>query len=220
MIKKEINGFSFVFTEKSDWNILDKKIQSGVCDKFWFDKIIFPKQEHTNKILDLNVVNENLHSLLDSEWFDWVFWKKENLKWNAVWIYSADCFPVFVFWKNEFTALHCWWRPSVNWIINNTFSFFTERNLEAFIWPWICSRCYEVSFDYYKDRLNDWIFKIFFSKSKWKFFFDLKWFIICELKKNWVKKIHDINLCTKHGNSFFSYRNWDKLDRFWTFITS
>jgi len=231
MIKNKINDFNICLTEKKDWNILDKNIQAKISKQLWLDWIILPNQQHTNVVV--NGLKASLNSLeqfttdlqwpcyakLVEAWFDWIFWNKTDIWKNWFWVYTADCFPVFISWKNEFAVLHCWWKPSVYWIITNAIKLFSEENLKAFIWPWICVDCYEVWESYKKERITDWVWEKYFEEgNNWKIFFNLKNFIKWELKKVWIKKITDCNLCTRHNEWFFSYRNWDKKERIWSLI--
>ena len=82
------------------------------------------------------------------------------------------------------------------------------ESLEIIIGPCISQNSYEVKGDFLKKFLKkDKKNKIFFKSKNKKYFFNLKQYIILEMKKLGIKKIKLINKDTFSGvNTYFSAR--------------
>ena len=88
-----------------------------------------------------------------------------------------------------------------------------RKNLIAAIGPCISQRNYEVREDFFnkfliKDKKN----KFFFIKKRGQYFFDLRGYLLSQLKLNKISKIDIIKIDTfKSKNNFFSARRSLKL---------
>ena len=124
-------------------------------------------------------------------------------------IFTADCFPVFLYSKNVpfIVLLHAGWKGILKDIlpitiksIKNNYNNINEIN--AVIGPGICKDCYQVGIE----MLNKFSNKHLNTKDS-KLYLDLKSVLIHQMKNNSISKITDSGFCTVHNNeSFFSYR--------------
>ena len=128
---------------------------------------------------------------------------------------TADCAPIVLFDPNKeiISVIHAGWRGALSGIVRNVTNFFIKEgskveSLEIIIGPCISQNNYEVKDDFLKKFLKkDKKNKIFFKSKNKKYFFNLKQYIILEMKKLGIKKIKLINKDTFSGvNTYFSAR--------------
>ncbi len=130
-------------------------------------------------------------------------------------IFTADCFPVFLYSKNvPFIALlHAGWRGISKNILSETIRSIKKnyndiKEINAIIGPGICKDCYQVGIDI----LNKFDKKYLNMRDN-KLYLDLKSVLIHQMEDNSISKITDSGFCTVHNNdSFFSYRKENRTE--------
>ncbi len=186
---------------KKNLNIVLKKF--GSEEK----KIFLPKQFHSNKFYYLNH-----NSKLNRVKCDAVITDKKKI---PIGVLTADCAPLILYDPiNEIiSVVHAGWRGAFKGIIKKVISFFVKKgtktkDLIVVIGPCISQQNYEVRENLLrkflkKDKKN----RVFFKFTRDKILFDLRNYIINEVKKFGVRNIEIINKDTFSGiNSYFSAR--------------
>ncbi len=163
---------------KKNLSIVLKKLKSNT------KKIHLPKQIHSNKFYFIK--NKSIKSRFKC---DALITKQIN---TPIGVLTADCAPIVLFDPNKeiISVIHAGWRGAL------------------IIGPCISQNSYEVKDDFLKKFLKkDKKNKIFFKSKNKKYFFNLKQYIILEMKKLGIKKIKLINKDTFSGvNTYFSAR--------------
>ena len=186
---------------KKNLNIVLKKLKSNT------KKIHLPKQIHSNKFYFIK--NKSIKSRFKC---DALITKQIN---TPIGVLTADCAPIVLFDPNKeiISVIHAGWRGALSGIVRNVTNFFIKEgskveSLEIIIGPCISQNSYEVKDDFLKKFLKkDKKNKIFFKSKNKKYFFNLKQYIILEMKKLGIKKIQLINKDTFSGvNTYFSAR--------------
>ena len=130
-------------------------------------------------------------------------------------VLTADCVPILIYDKNRemIAAIHAGWKGAYKGIINKVIKFMLKNgsfanNITAVIGPCILLKSYEVKQDFVKKFIKkDIKNKIFFKTAKDKNYFNLREYIVCQLKNLDINKIEVINKDTYNiKNNFFSAR--------------
>ena len=110
-------------------------------------------------------------------------------------------------------AIHAGWKGAFKDIIKKVIKFMIKKgcspkDMTAVIGPCIAVKSYEVKQDFVKKFIKkDRKTKIFFKKTRYKYYFNLNKYIYTQLKSLDVKKIDIINKDTFNiKNNFFSAR--------------
>ncbi|MDB9844551.1 peptidoglycan editing factor PgeF [bacterium] len=183
--------------------IVQKKIKTKL------KKIILLKQIHSNKFhfIDKNLKLKNYNFEGDA--------LITNKKEFPIAILTADCAPILIYDEKEkmIAAIHAGWKGAFKGIIKKTLNFMikkgcTAKNITAVIGPCISVKNYEVKKDFIKKLIKkDEENKKFLKKIQNKDFFNLKKYVLSQLKALNIKKIDIINKDTFNPkNSFFSAR--------------
>ena len=108
-----------------------------------------------------------------------------NCKNLVLYVTVADCVPIYLYDKENIviSVIHAGWRGTCSNIVKNTIANMKEHfntnpeDIIACIGPSICSDCYEVSDDLYKEFSNnykeDYLKEIFIKKDNNKYNLDL-----------------------------------------------
>ncbi len=120
---------------------------------------------------------------------------------------------IFDYEKKMIAVIHAGWKGAYKGIIKKVINFFKTKgskknNIIAAIGPCISVKSYEIKKNFLKKflKLNKKN-KIFFKFTKKRISFDLKKYIIHQLKKEGIKKIDLIKKDTyKLKNTYFSAR--------------
>lgn len=184
----------------SSYNVKEEDLKEFLS----IDKIIFPKQIHSNKIIWI----EKCKDLK----CDGILTKEKNC---FVGVKTADCVPLIIWNKIFAGALHCGWRGLSEGILESLLKLLKEENIylkdcKYYLGPSIGKCCYVVS----EDVGN--LFEKFYVNGK----LDLKGFILNFLFENEVLKENvKINkLCTFCNKSLPSYRREKSKGRILTGI--
>ncbi len=200
MRKFEFESIIIYVTEKKDGNQRNKENRLKITP---FNNIHIPNQKHTNIVLKYN---DNILDPCDGLYTD--------QKLTPLGVLTADCIPLVLFNSNELSVIHAGWRGLLRGIVENGYSLFKNKDIKAFIGPFIKACCYEFKLDDIK-RLN--IPKRFITISNGKTYLDLNSILLEKLKNLKVDVVYNINECTKCNKDYFSYRNGDTDDRILTF---
>jgi len=199
------NNLTVVYTEKSDGNMRLKENRKKVLEKFGFDDVYLPKQEHTNIVAPF----VNMSAPADGLYTD--------LKRVPIGVLTADCMAIVLTDFNGLVVLHAGWKGLVNGIIQNGLKYFKDGAKFAFISPSIRSCCYEVGKEFYDILKEKGIDTDYLTKRDGRVYFDLQRLANDILRENGVERIIDMNLCSKCGENIFSYRNGNFDERILTF---
>lgn len=167
-------------------------------------------QIHSNIVYDLI----NPHDITDQPKADAIVTTQKNI---ALGILTADCAPVLFAdaENNVIAAAHAGWQGALSGIIENTVNIMCNKGanrsrIYATIGPAIAQENYEVGPEFFdKFIYNDKAYYVFFmpSPKEGHFLFDLKAFVLHQLKKAGVKSAlalpHDTY---SNAEEFFSYR--------------
>ncbi len=203
-IFKEVN-LTVVYTEQSDGNMKLAENRKKILEKIGFDEVYLPKQKHTNIVVPF----ANMDGPADGLYTD--------LKRVPIGVLTADCIAIVLTDFNSLVVLHAGWRGLVNGILQNGLKYFKDGAKFAFISPSIRSCCYEVGKEFYDILQEKGIETGYLIERDRSVYFDLQRLAKDILRVNDVKKIVDINLCSKCGENIFSYRNGNFDERILTF---
>ncbi len=130
-------------------------------------------------------------------------------------VYTADCIPVLLYDKQHciVAAVHAGWRGTLGGVISETLKNMKlnhnsdPANIVSVIGPGIGKCCFEVD----KDIASKFIEKFqetdnFIYPYNSKFILDLQHINKEILKKEGVKNIEVIDICTKCDTNYYSYR--------------
>ena len=130
-------------------------------------------------------------------------------------VYTADCIPVLLYDKQHciVAAVHAGWRGTLGGVISETLKNMKlnhnsdPANIVSVIGPGIAKCCFEVD----KDIASKFIEKFqetdnFIYPYNSKFILDLQHINKEMLKKEGVKNIEVIDICTKCDTNYYSYR--------------
>ena len=130
-------------------------------------------------------------------------------------VYTADCIPVLLYDKQHciVAAVHAGWRGTLGGVISETLKNMKlnhnsdPANIVSVIGPGIGKCCFEVD----KDIASKFIEKFqetdnFIYPYNSKFILDLQHINKEMLKKEGVKNIEVIDICTKCDTNYYSYR--------------
>ena len=186
-----------------------KKIKSGL------NKIVLLNQIHSNKFY---YIDKTLK--LNNKKFsgDALITNKSN---TPIAVLTADCAPILIFDKKNKTvaAIHAGWKGAYKEIVKKVIKFMIKKgsstkNITAVIGPCISLKNYEIKQDFIKRFIKkDPKTKVFFTKVRGKNYFNLKGYIVYQLKNLNIKKIEVINKDTfEIKNNFFSARRSKDCD--------
>tara|TARA_B100000242_G_scaffold286400_1_gene251951 strand:+ start:536 stop:1297 length:762 start_codon:yes stop_codon:yes gene_type:complete len=176
--------------------------------------IFLVKQDHTNEFvfIDKNKILKKRKIRADAI--------ITNQKKFPIAVLTADCAPLLIYEnkKNMIAAIHAGWKGAFKEILKKVINFMLSKgckrkNLIAAIGPCISQSNYEVREDFFnkfliKDKKN----KSFFIKKRGQYFFDLRGYLLSQLKLNKISKIDIIKIDTFNSkNNFFSARRSLKL---------
>ena len=169
-----------------------------------------------NNFLYLNQVHwEDICIVKKWETFDLSYWYDSlitNDETHIAICLVADCVPVLVYDNSlsVFWSIHSWWKGAALNIVRKTIQAMQETfwsylwNIQVIIGPCISQENYEVN---YETACNFW--EEFCKKnSTWWYQLDLRWVILHQCKKQWVKLeniVHHDN-CTYDDKDYFSAR--------------
>lgn len=105
-----------------------------------------------------------------------------NLKGVAIGVKTADCLPILMFdkIKNVAACVHSGWKGTIKRILLKTVRLMKERygcnypDIEVFIGPAICGKCYSVREDVFNLFKSEFGNKLKYEKRNESFFLDLK----------------------------------------------
>mgnify|MGYP001173676606 CR=1 FL=1 len=177
-------------------------------------KIVLLNQTHSNKFYYINKKSKldyrfNGDALIT------------NITDMPIGVLTADCAPILMFdQKNKIiAAIHAGWKGAYKGIVIKVIKFMKKKgsstkNITAVIGPCISLKSYEVKQDFIKRFINkDIKSKIFFKKIRNKIYFNLKEYIVYQLKSLDIKKIEVIKKDTFNiKNNFFSSRRSKNLN--------
>ncbi|MGQ3887647.1 peptidoglycan editing factor PgeF [Legionella sp. CNM-1927-20] len=139
-------------------------------------------------------------------------------------ILTADCLPILLCNRQgtEIAAIHAGWRGLVNGIIEQTINQMMSKpqDLQAWIGPSICAKCYEVGDDVYKKYHEKYPFSNhFFTPHQQKWLASMPGIAEQILKKMTISEVYQSHLCTfENKNQFYSYRREGQTGRIVTLI--
>jgi len=195
---------------KDDNKIVKKNIEKiAILLEIPPKNIIFVKQIHSNKIIDLDKRMQNRKISADG-----MITSQDSL---ALAILTADCVPILLVDKasNYYGAIHSGWKGANLRIIKNIITKFKNKksklkNLLVAIGPCIGADSYEVKNNFInKIRNKNKDYKRYFVFIRKKIYFNLRFFVEQKLLEHGVlkKNIEHINKDTyKDKKNFFSYR--------------
>ena len=137
-------------------------------------------------------------------------------------IIAADCVPVYLIEKKAgiIGLLHCGWRSASGFIIRNAVECMRKLGaspdrIQIIIGPHICPDCYEVGEDvkntYAEFFSHNELDKLFTLHDKKLHLNLLQTIRIKSVSEGIpVQNITDVNECTFHNTSFYSYRRGDR----------
>ncbi len=213
------NGVNHFFTTKElilktkEENLINEaeKQKELIKKEFNLDRLIHPKQTHTNNIQivkkDVDFYPETDALILD-----------DNK--TGVFLNFADCTPIILydFKLNIGAVIHGGWRGTVKKIAPLTVLKMQKEfnsnpdDIKAVIGPAICFNCFETS-EEIMDELKNTIKNnadVYKSENS-KFYADLKEINKRQLIEVGIKEIDVTSYCTFHNNNlFFSYRKENK----------
>jgi polyphenol oxidase len=183
--------------------IIIKKIKSNS------KKIVLLNQIHSNKFHYINKRLKFKNNKFDG---DALITNRTN---TLIGVLTADCAPILIHDQNKkmIAAIHAGWKGAFKDIIKKVIKFMIKKgcspkDMTAVIGPCIAVKSYEVKQDFVKKFIKkDRKTKIFFKKTRYKYYFNLNKYIYTQLKSLDVKKIDIINKDTFNiKNNFFSAR--------------
>ena len=206
-IYKSLNCGSGSSDKKKDvlknLQIIIKKIKSNS------KKIVLLNQIHSNKFHYINKRLKFKNNKFDG---DALITNRTN---TLIGVLTADCAPILIHDQNKkmIAAIHAGWKGAFKDIIKKVVKFMIKKgcspkDMTAVIGPCIAVKNYEVKQDFVKKFIKkDRKTKIFFKKTRYKYYFNLNKYIYTQLKSLDVKKIDIINKDTFNiKNNFFSAR--------------
>ena len=206
-IYKSLNCGSGSSDKKKDvlknLQIIIKKIKSNS------KKIVLLNQIHSNKFHYINKRLKFKNNKFDG---DALITNRTN---TLIGVLTADCAPILIHDQNKkmIAAIHAGWKGAFKDIIKKVIKFMIKKgcspkDMTAVIGPCIAVKNYEVKQDFVKKFIKkDRKTKIFFKKTRYKYYFNLNKYIYTQLKSLDVKKIDIINKDTFNiKNNFFSAR--------------
>ena len=206
-IYKSLNCGSGSSDKKKDvlknLQIIIKKIKSNS------KKIVLLNQIHSNKFHYINKRLKFKNNKFDG---DALITNRTN---TLIGVLTADCAPILIHDQNKkmIAAIHAGWKGAFKDIIKKVIKFMIKKgcspkDMTAVIGPCIAVKSYEVKQDFVKKFIKkDRKTKIFFKKTRYKYYFNLNKYIYTQLKSLDVKKIDIINKDTFNiKNNFFSAR--------------
>ena len=188
--------------------IIIKKIKSNS------KKIVLLNQIHSNKFHYINKRLKFKNNKFDG---DALITNRTN---TLIGVLTADCAPILIHDQNKkmIAAIHAGWKGAFKDIIKKVIKFMIKKgcspkDMTAVIGPCIAVKNYEVKQDFVKKFIKkDRKTKIFFKKTRYKYYFNLNKYIYTQLKSLDVKKIDIINKDTFNiKNNFFSARRSIRL---------
>ena len=211
-IYKSLNCGSGSSDKKKDvlknLQIIIKKIKSNS------KKIVLLNQIHSNKFHYINKRLKFKNNKFDG---DALITNRTN---TLIGVLTADCAPILIHDQNKkmIAAIHAGWKGAFKDIIKKVVKFMIKKgcspkDMTAVIGPCIAVKNYEVKQDFVKKFIKkDRKTKIFFKKTRYKYYFNLNKYIYTQLKSLDVKKIDIINKDTFNiKNNFFSARRSIRL---------
>ena len=206
-IYKSLNCGSGSSDKKKDvlknLQIIIKKIKSNS------KKIVLLNQIHSNKFHYINKRLKFKNNKFDG---DALITNRTN---TLIGVLTADCAPILIHDQNKkmIAAIHAGWKGAFKDIIKKVVKFMIKKgcspkDMTAVIGPCIAVKNHEVKQDFVKKFIKkDRKTKIFFKKTRYKYYFNLNKYIYTQLKSLDVKKIDIINKDTFNiKNNFFSAR--------------
>lgn len=146
------------------------------------DRLYFPRQTHSDHVLNLNDDFLKLSSMEQLQQLEGVDALITNKRQICIGVFTADCVPIFLYDTHEqaIGIVHAGWRGTIAQIVNKTILFMQEifnsnpKHLVAALGPCISQKNYEVG-----DELYDAFHKASFpvqqlfvrhsQTSKWHF---------------------------------------------------
>jgi len=124
----------------------------------------------------------------------------------SVGVKTADCLPILVvdFNRRVVASIHAGWRGTAARIVTHAIRAMEERfgasaaNMEAAVGPGIGLCCFEVGPEVARE-FGPW-------ESEEKTCLDLVRINRSQLEQTGIKTIHEVGLCTKCGEGFYSFR--------------
>jgi len=206
-IYKSLNCGSSSFDNKKNISknlaIVQKKININL------KKIVLLNQIHSNKFC---YIDKNSKLNINKFVGDALITNKAN---TPIGVLTADCAPILIFDQKYkmIAAIHAGWKSAYKEILKNVLKFMLKKgcstdNITAVIGPCISLKSYEVKKNFIKKFIKkDIKTKVFFKKIGNKNYFNLKKYIVYQLKNLNIKKIEVINKDTFNiKNNFFSAR--------------
>ena len=190
----------------------NKKFNGSVSDiarYFGLNNIATIDQTHSSDVL---VINDGFKDL-SREKGDAII---TDLRGIGIGVFTADCVPILFAEKagSLVAVVHAGWRGTLSQVPIATLTEMKKRfgiepsRVSCVVGPSIGGCCYEVGEDvasqfiYKFDNWKDFLFR----KNNLKYILDLKGANRINLSKEGVKDIEVINICTKCGSDFHSYR--------------
>lgn len=213
------NGVNHFFTTKElilktkEENLINEaeKQKELIKKEFKLDRLIHPKQTHTNNI---QIVKKDVETYLETD----ALILDDNK--TGIFLNFADCTPIILYdFKLNIGAIaHGGWRGAVQKIAPLTVlkmekEFNSNPNdIKALIGPNICFNCFETSEEIMNELKNTVKNNIGTTKEEnGKFYADLKEINKRQLIEVGIKEIDVTAYCTFHNNNlFFSYRKENK----------
>ena len=165
-------------------------------------EICLLQQVHSNRVVR---ANPRFCEEADAHWTD-----KPN---RSLVILAADCVPLFLFDRSQriVAAAHCGWKGVAKGVIENLIHALpvVSRELQAFIGPAICGKCYEVG-EELLPQLNltrDSTLITPIPNSNEKYLLDLPRLIEYRVSQFGIEHIERTRECTFHNaRKYASYR--------------
>ncbi len=145
-------------------------------------------------------------------------------------VLAADCVPVYMIDKKAYVIgiLHCGWRSAAGSLLHNGLERMKElgaspKQIQIITGPHICADCYEVGDEvrqvYAEVFTEKQLEKIFILRND-KLYLDLSEAVRLKAAAEGIPKenFSDINCCTCHDKSLYSYRRGDRVRQNSAFI--
>ncbi len=194
---KESKETDLIFSLKLERARLGIKLWRGDED------IYVPKQVHSNRVILLdNMENGEGDAIITT------------LLNTKIGVKTADCVPIALLGYRTVAVIHAGWRGLKDGIIENTLGMFERfeplSHAFAFVGPSARACCYKVGKDFEKSFLSVHV-------KNGSLFLDTQEEAIIKLKREGIRKLLRINVCTICNHRLPSHRRDKTQDRMVTF---